>query len=167
MTQFLLTIGLVLAVLFFVAFLREKYAQKKNEDIALNYEPVGPLVNKSEYQLLQAVRHALPPGYAVMIKVRLEDIVRVRNGIGQHVRLGLRNRIKSRHVDFAVCDSVLRVVAVIELDGASHNSAEVQRGDVFKDVLFAHVGIPLYRIRVGDDFAARVGEVMDKIKRTS
>jgi very-short-patch-repair endonuclease len=76
-------------------------------------------------------------------------------------KYGLRKRISSRHVDFLLLDkTTFQPVMAIELDGKSHNSAKAQEADAFKNQLFNHVGLPLHRIHVGENFEEKVKEVL-------
>ena len=115
-------------------------------------------VERSEYALFCLLDRAAPNGLRVMTKVRLEDIVNVRKGIPEAIAWKLRARVKSRHVDFVICDHRGKVLCAIELDGKSHTPGNL--ADENKDRLFARVGIPLHRIRVGDKFAPRVASIM-------
>jgi len=88
-----------------------------------------------------------------MAKVRLEDILRVKRAIKDtRLRWQYRGRIKSRHVDFVICDGRGRVIYAIELDGRSHMADEAKMVDGFKDAIFKHAGIPLLRTKTGADF---------------
>lgn len=111
-------------------------------------------VNGAEQALFNALlRHKLQ-GYHVFTKVRLEDILQVRTSIKDaREKWQYRGRIKSRHVDFLICDRGGAYVCAIELDGAAHHNAEAQMTDDFKDTIFLHAQLPLYRVRTGEDFS--------------
>ncbi len=79
-------------------------------------------------------------------KVRMEDIINVDKNHPQ--REMLRNKIKSRHIDFIICDANLRVLAGLELDDKSHLSLKAQSADAFKNEVFNSLDIPLFRIKV-------------------
>lgn len=117
-------------------------------------------VNGSERALFAALNRHKLEGFHVMVKVRLEDILRVRNDVKQgRLRWQYRGRIKSRHVDFVVCDESGRVLCAVELDGNSHRNKEAQMVDGFKDAIFKHAGLRLLRIRTGvnfDDYARKL-----------
>ncbi len=110
-------------------------------------------VNGSERALFAALIRHKPGGYHVMTKVRLEDILRVSGDIKDgHLRWQYRGRIKSRHVDFIICDAGGRVLCAVELDGNSHRSDEAKMVDGFKDCIFKHAGLRLSRIKTGVNF---------------
>jgi len=113
----------------------------------------GLFVNRSELALFSALNRHKPDGLHVMSKVRLEDILRVGHEVkdGQ-LRWQYRGRIKSRHVDFVLCDDVGRFLCALELDGSSHANTEVEMVDKFKDAIFKHAGVKLLRVNTGDNF---------------
>lgn len=110
-------------------------------------------VNRSELALFAALNRYKPDGLHVMTKVRLEDILRVRHSEKEgRLRWQYRARIKSRHVDFVLCDASGRFLCAIELDGRSHANTEAKMLDNFKNAIFGHAGLKLLRIKIGDDF---------------
>ena len=78
-------------------------------------------------------------------KVRLEDVVHVCTTGYTNIQK-YRGFIKSRHVDFVVCDAKMDVLMVFELDDSSHEDDRAKETDVFKNQVFRAAGIPLYRI---------------------
>ncbi len=105
------------------------------------------ILTPTEYQFWEKLYYKCSM-YNIIIcpKVRMEDIIVVDKY--HQDREKLRNRIKSRHIDFILCDSKLRVLAGLELDDASHQSFKAQKADSFKDEVFNSLDIPLFRIKV-------------------
>ena len=82
--------------------------------------------------------------YVIFCKTRLEDIVRVKNGVKNYH--ALRNRIKSSHIDFLICRRRdLTVWRAVELDDRSHETPNAMRSDALKDRVCAQAGIVLVR----------------------
>ena len=77
-------------------------------------------------------------------KVRLADIVSVHNA-GKD-RQKYFNKIQSKHVDFALCDQDMKFKLLVELDDSTHQRADRQKSDEFKNLLFKHVQLPLIRV---------------------
>lgn len=92
-------------------------------------------------------------------KVRLEDFIRVT----ARERMKYRGYIKSRHVDFLICDSSLHILAAIELDDPSHDSEQAKQTDHFKNRLYAAIGLPLFRIKTGQNYAAKIDKLIYEI----
>lgn len=96
-------------------------------------------------------------------KVRMEDIINVDKN--HKSREMLRNKIKSRHIDFIICDSHLRVLAGLELDDKSHLSQKAQQADNFKNEVFNSLDIPLFRIKVEPNkYAEEIVRVISGLK---
>jgi very-short-patch-repair endonuclease len=70
--------------------------------------------------------------------------------------------VKSKHVDFVLCNADLEPVLVIEVDDNSHNLKKNKESDDFKDKVFAHVGLPLLRVRrwQGDELEKQIEEAL-------
>jgi len=120
-------------------------------------------VNRSEAQLYSILYRSLPPHLHLMSKVRLEDVVKVSSALERKDSYSLRGRIKSRHVDFLLIRPDGTPAAAIELDGKSHG-ASTRNADALKNGIFQAVGIPLYRIRVGENFAVRTAAILADLK---
>lgn len=99
--------------------------------------------------------------FIVLSKVRIEDFVGVKKEIEKNIEWGLRNSIKSKHVDFLICDRAsTKPLLAIELDGVSHNDANRKIRDQFVDELYGAIGLPIEHVPVGGDFL----EASQKIK---
>lgn len=75
----------------------------------------------------------------------------VTKGIERKERWGLRNRVKSRHVDFVICDKQnIKPLLAIELDDSTHRRKDRKESDEFKDEIFEDMELPLLRIMFED-----------------
>lgn len=59
-----------------------------------------------------------------------------------------RNHIKSRHIDFLLCDENMNVQGGIELDDDTHNNQNTYKNDEFKNCVYQKTGFRCFRIRV-------------------
>ena len=133
-------------------------------------EPQNPLKDKyqacsllttTEYNFYTVLKELCDKeNFLICPKVRLEDFINVT----AQDRMKYRGHIKSRHVDFVICDSWLKIIAAIELDDASHNTQQAQIIDNFKNELFDAIEIPLFRIKVNDFHVIRITEMLEYIK---
>lgn len=102
------------------------------------------LLTATEYRFYKVLKERCDR-YRLLIcpKVRMEDFLYVtdRRNIYKY-----RGYIKSRHIDFILCDQDLHMLAGLELDDPSHAAREAERADAFKNNVFKKIGIPLYRI---------------------
>lgn len=114
---------------------------KKNEPPP--YYRKKTLLNEKEQVLFHRLIEAMP-GYYVMAQVRLADIVGVKAKKPEFWTWF--NPLKSKSVDFVICDKTLAILACIELDGKTHDNAERQKADQEKDLALNTAGIPILRI---------------------
>ena len=105
-----------------------------------------PLLTPTE-SLFFAHLQAITQGRCQLFtKVNLADVFKHLSG-----RIGDRNRISQKHVDFLICrheDSMPMIG--IELDDASHDDPERFKGDMIKNNVFAATGVPVLRLPVGE-----------------
>jgi len=81
----------------------------------------------------------------IFTKVRLEDIIEVKPGTPEYH--AYRNRIKSRHVDFVLCDPQTgEIKGAIELNDKSHNQQYRKERDEFIRTALQAAGIKLVEI---------------------
>lgn len=115
----------------------------------LQYEKRKNLMTPAEREFFDVLKESTNNQLRHFSKVRLEDIIQVKKGVDKKVAYGLRNRIKSRHIDFVLCDSnTSEIKACIELDDRSHSRTKVKERDQFVNEALEVAGIPLLRFQV-------------------
>lgn len=92
----------------------------------------------------------------------MEDFLRVTDPEQQ---AKYRGYIKSRHIDFMLCDKDLYLLAGLELDDASHNDPAAKKTDAFKNSVFQQIGLPLYRISVGKNYNKAIDQLIKDLKK--
>ena len=141
-----------------------KQHMEQNNELSKVYY-LTPVLTKSEYAFYNILEDKCD--YADLIicpKVRLEDFINVRN---IKEKQSYRGRIKSRHVDFLICDREMKPLCGIELDDSSHNSWKAQKNDTFKNELYSAIGLKLYRVKTGSNFEAKIDFIIHEIKQES
>lgn len=78
-------------------------------------------------------------------KVRLADIVHPREGDPNY--FSHFGRIKSKHVDFVICNQLMIVLGIVELDDNSHNRRDRQQRDQLVDAILTSVGYKIIHTR--------------------
>jgi hypothetical protein len=129
------------------------------------------LLTPGEKPFYAVLREAVGPRFAIMVKVRLEDVLIVpkmergdEDARSKH--WSARGFVKSRHLDFLLCDpATLRPVLAIELDDESHQSQQARHGDDVKNKALQSAGLPLLRVKASgkylvEEVRGRMGEVM-------
>jgi len=136
-------------------------SETKTDSKLLRYLLKGRTMNISEQALYINLQKMLGDKYIVLSKVRLEDFIEVDSkGLTRNEWWGLRGKIKSRHVDFLICDqNTTRPILALELDGKSHQSASRMERDNFINELYSHVQLRIEHIRVGSDFKQEVERI--------
>ena len=164
---------IAVAVLAAVLFLRQRRtftppATRPVTDSTLRGFTLRPsvFVNRSELAFFHALRRAVPLSHHVLTKTRMEDVIGVRPGISGEARWKLRARVKSRHFDFLVVDGNGVPCVAVELDGKSHTNitgGPTSNADRLKDGLCDATGLPLVRVRVGEDFSRAARRIASQI----
>lgn len=82
------------------------------------------------------------PDHIVLGQVQLSRLLGVKKGNNAQAWL---NRINRMSADFVVCNKDSSIVAVIELDDATHNGEKRQQADAKKDKALAAANITIHR----------------------
>lgn len=98
---------------------------------------------KEAYNKLKTIAEEL--GYTVFAKVRILDLLEPVKGNQKYSTY--LNKIKSKHVDFVLCDKKLVARYIIELDDSSHNSNERKERDDFVDKVVESVGYKIIHVK--------------------
>jgi len=104
---------------------------------------------KRFHEVLEKI--ALENNYIIQSKVRLEALV------GVHFYTenwwGLRNRIKSREMDFVLCEKQeFNAILVIELDDSSHQRWDRMERDENIDRILDQAGLPILHIKTSSSY---------------
>lgn len=136
---FLLLLIIVIAV---IGVLITKSKFGKDHEIWPFY-PRKPLSNPEQilyFRLLNAL-----PDHIILAQVQLSRFLGVKKGNNFQSWL---NRINRLSADYVICSKDASVVAVIELDDASHNNSKRQQTDSKKDKAIRDAGLKIIRWNV-------------------
>lgn len=119
------------------------------------------LLTKTEYNFYRKLRKFTDEKqYIICPKVRLEDFVEITN---KQELYKYRGYVKSRHIDFLICDNNLHIKLGIELDDKTHSAEMARNADEFKNKLFDTIQIKLCRINVNDNYEDKIKEIFNSI----
>ena len=159
-----------IAVAVIILVLLKALAHQKRGARAVDFsifQKRGRVMNTSEQKLFEELQKVFGADYIILSKIRIEDFVEARNGEGKY---GARGRIKSRHVDFLICDKTSTAPLIaIELDGGIHNKTSVHQRDLFIDELYKTIDLEIMHVAVGENFSVAVSDIkilIDKNKLT-
>ena len=125
---------IALAILIWIIIrLHEKLPYELNETILTERE-------RAFYRMLRPIADRLE--LQICPKVRVADIVSIKKGTRDWQKWF--NKIRSKHVDFLLCDYDMNIVLMIELDDRSHETERARKNDALKNAIF---GDRLVRIR--------------------
>ena len=157
--MYLLIIIILVGILYLEKILDQKQSVNQVENNVLNYKKSDYLFTKTElkfYRELIKVTDEL--NLVIFPKIRLADIFK-------HNEYKDFNKIKSKHIDFLLCDkSNCRIRLAIELDDYSHNNSKALKNDNFKNEIFKKTNLPLIRIKVNNTY--NLEEIKAKIKES-
>lgn len=162
-TAKIISVALIPLIIFFIvkAIRKNNKKQQKIYDYTIPEQSIIPenekypdylpyekkmLLSKAEYVFYNILKKKCDENNLIICpKVRMEDFLNVTD---KKNTLKYRGYIRSRHIDFMICNSKLFLLAGIELDDNSHQNNKVAQVDEFKNKVFEIIKLPLFRIRM-------------------
>jgi very-short-patch-repair endonuclease len=150
---------IVVAVIAVLAALKAK-SQGGGADEVWPFVAKKPLSQPEQvlyFRLIQAL-----PEHIVLAQVQLSRLLGIKKGNNYQAWL---NRINRMSVDFVVCNKDSSIVAVIELDDATHRKDDRQAADAKKDKALTSAGVRIVRWQAKSipDVATIQSTIMPKI----
>jgi very-short-patch-repair endonuclease len=139
MSSIFLLLIVVIAVIVVLAILKAK-SQGGAGDKVWPFYAKKPL-SKPEQVLYFRLVQALPE-HIILAQVQLSRLLGVKKGNNYQTWF---NRINQKSADFVVCNKDLSIVAVIELDDATHEREDRQAADVKKDKALTSAAVRVVR----------------------
>lgn len=99
-----------------------------------------PLLTDNEIEFHGRLRDALPE-YQILAQVSMGALIEPDVGGGTATWLSIRGRFAQKVVDYVVVDESMRVIALVELDDATHD----RRRDLERDTITGLAGYPTLR----------------------
>jgi len=138
----------IVVVVVVVWALRKAKAQGGAGDEVWPFYAKKPLSQPEQilyFRLVQAL-----PEHIILAQVQLSRFLGVKKGNNYQAKKGNNyqawlNRINRKSADFVVCNKDLSIVAVIELDDATHQRESRQADDAKKDKALASAGVRIVR----------------------
>lgn len=133
---------IVLALLALVAY--RIRSQEGLSDTALPYSKAPSLFTPAERSFFGVLTQAVGNDFQIFGKVRVADVLTVKEGLERSARNTAFNRISAKHFDFLLCSpSDLSVLCAIELNDKSHGQRKRQERDDFLDAACKAACLPL------------------------
>ena len=103
------------------------------------------LLTKNERLFYERLRQRINPNeLQILAKIRLADLIEVNQNQTKAEWGKAFNRIKSKHVDFAIARN-MNVMIIIELDDSSHYKSDRKERDNFVDEILLNAGYKVVR----------------------
>jgi len=144
MKTIILLLIIVVAVIAILAILKAK-SQGGGTDEVWPFYAKKPLSQPEQilyFRLIQAL-----PEHIVLAQVQLSRLLGVKKGNNYQAWF---NRINRMSVDFVVCNKDSSIVAVIELDDATHQKADRKAADAKKDKAITSAEVRIVRWQAKD-----------------
>lgn len=114
---------------------------------APSYMKSGGLFTPAERNFLRALDRAVGNDARVFGKVRVADVLSVRNGLSSRSNWTAFARISGKHFDYVLCDKEeLIVLCVIELNDKSHERRDRRDRDELLRRACTEAGMPLIEV---------------------
>jgi hypothetical protein len=111
-------------------------------------------MTKAEISFYHCIKKELTDEHAIFTKVRMEDIIQVKKGIKNE--WSWRGKIKSRHIDFLICDANTgKIQRAIELNDSTHNRNKQKERDIFVKKAFDSAGIKLLTMTCKKEYSRK------------
>lgn len=131
---------------------------------AFPYLRVEEALSPAERSFFGVLRQAVGSEYEILAKVRLADVIRVRDGLSRSHRYSAFGRISAKHVDFLLCHrGTFRIAGVIELDDSSHLRDDRRQRDEFVNAALASASVPIVHFAARRTYSAT--EVRDQVAK--
>ena len=138
----LLALIFIIALIAFAVWL---YKRLHKPDITKLYKAKTILTDR-EYEFYTRLKPLADQyGLNIYIKVRLADLIEPKPKEENPYWMECFNKIKAKHIDFALADDETCIVALIELDDTSHARADRVERDDFVNAVLENTGYTLLR----------------------
>ena len=129
-------------------------------------------LSSAELKFFRALDNALGDKYKIFIKPRVADLIKSSAQYHSKQRWSSFGKIKSKHVDFLLCDTNLNPVCAIELNDMSHSLNTKMKRDNFLNNAFKSAGLPIAHFPIksnysNDEIENQIGKVLLNIQHTA
>ena len=121
------------------------YRRLRRPDITKLYNAKTVLTDR-EYDFYRTLKPLADEyGLSIFTKVRLADLIEPKPKAENPCWMECFNKIKAKHIDFALADEDTAIVALIELDDNSHSRPDRIERDDFVNAVLENTGYTLLR----------------------
>jgi very-short-patch-repair endonuclease len=151
-TTTIIVFAVLLCIMMLVVATLKKRSGKEQPYL---YEKEASLLSPGERSFFTALEAAVGNHHRIFAKVRLADILKIKDAKNRSTWQKAFNPIQSKHVDFLACDPEdMSIRFVVELDDKSHQRQDRQDRDVLVDRILTTAGIPFFRFPAKSSYSA-------------
>lgn len=133
----------IIAILIILKILQEILEKKYQNNQDYNFKgkvKASPLTEYEKFFYNKLSNITKKYEVIIMPKLRLADIFETNN-------ISDFNKIKSKHIDFTLCNKNLEFIMFIELDDSTHNKKKNIENDIKKNKIFENCNKKIFRIK--------------------
>ena len=133
----LLIMTVIIVIIFLLLLATIIFSQKKKKTLNTLHYRKKYLLTKNEYSFFQMIKPVVQKKHLhILCKIRLADLIEPLPNSDRSEWFSDFNKIKSKHIDFALADDNMHIILLIELEDRSHEKTErIERDDFVSSVL--------------------------------
>lgn len=142
--EFVLLLILVLVIV--VAMVASRFLDNSNP---FPVQKKAGLLSPVERSVLQLLEKAVANDYKILNRIRLADILEMKNGTTEKARRTTLVKLNAKYLDFVLCDPQdFSIVAVLDLVNNSNKEGHKALQDWFVNGALDAAGIPYIRMKI-------------------
>lgn len=143
---------LILLLVIVVALVANRFAHNGNPFPVQKRNSIFSPVERSFLQLLE---QAVSTEYKILNRVKLSDIVEIKQGVAEKARNNTLQKLNAKYLDFVLCDPTdMQIVAVIDLVNNSNREGHKAIPDWFVNGALDAAAVPYLRMKIKAGYTA-------------
>lgn len=159
--KYIIFIFIVAVIIVILAAIGMKIGNAPKQTIAAYRKKY--LLTKNEYSFYQKIKPIIQEkNLKVLCKIRLADLIEPEPNKNQKEWYAAFNRIKSKHIDFAIATDDMKVIALIELQDGTHQKSDRKERDEFLNDAVTGAGYVLLPVYNNADGIKQIETFLEK-----
>ena len=159
--KYIIFIFIVAVIIVILAAIGMKIGNAPKQTIAAYRKKY--LLTKNEYSFYQKIKPIIQEkNLKVLCKIRLADLIEPEPNKNQKEWYAAFNRIKSKHIDFAIATDDMKVIALIELQDGTHQKSDRKERDEFLNDAVTGAGYVLLPVYNNADGIKQIEAFLEK-----
>lgn len=143
--KYIIFIFIVAVIIVILAAIGMKIGNAPKQTIAAYRKKY--LLTKNEYSFYQKIKPIIQEkNLRVLCKIRLADLIEPEPNKNQKEWYAAFNRIKSKHIDFAIATENVKVIVLVELQDNTHQKSDRKERDEFVNTAVTRAGYILLSV---------------------